>query len=554
MPFSLNTEPRVVPLRADDAVRIDASVGPRGIEVVHLDLAGRSGESHCLVALPALPNVFAEQDGAVRIWATARYEDEDRGRVPFVLYVAGFRKGKPVGEVPIKYFAGPEDAHLVLDADIPRGADRYQLVLYADRRYRGSLSLRDIRLVTGTLEHRIGPTEHVTAEISLERAWRQEGRRLVCTSPYGEHWAEMPAGWRLDEVHPAALAAAEWILYSGVDRLAFGVTTPAPDLDDRARRYVGSNTLLSYSLGTDSTAAMALLPEETIRYYCQRPYASYLTRTGASVALPDPTPWEQRLGRVSNLIVVPNTFESIQLAAGGRHGFAHNFGYAALGCLLADHTDAGVLAFGSVLEQVFLRSGHLFADVVALERSTHQALRRLLEGAGLVLALPTGGCSEVLTTRISDAGRYAGLAISCPSATPDGTPCGRCFKCFRKLRLEGVADPPEPDASVTHTFEKYPLKSATSVMYAVQRSGYRHPVLDEYRDVDLRFLERYFDYAIEHMLPEHLRDHVRRELASLGIGPMSEEDELRLRLIGQTFWPESFSWTRAGIAEPEPAD
>jgi hypothetical protein len=179
---------------------------------------------------------------------------------------------------------------------------------------------------------------------------------------------------------------------------------------------------------------------------------------------------------------------------------------------------------------------------------------RLLDGAGLVLALPTGGCSEVLTTRISDAGRYTGLAISCPSATPDGTPCGRCFKCFRKLRLEGVADPPEPDASVTHTFEKYPLKSATSVMYAVQRSGYRHPVLDEYRDVDLRFLERYFDYAIEHMLPEHLRDHVRRELASLRIGPMSEEDELRLRLIGQTFWPESFSWTRAGIAEPEPAD
>ena len=554
MPFSLNTEARVVPLRSQDAVRIDANEGPRGIERVRLDLAGRSEEAHCLVAFPALPNPFLGQDGAVRIWATVRYDDEDGARVPFVLYVAGFRNGKSVGEVPVKYFAGPVDAHLVLDAEIPHDADRYQLVLYADRRYRGSLSLRDVRLVAGTVEHRIGPTDHVTAEISLERAWRQEGRRLICASAYGEHWAEMPPGWRLDEVHPAALAAAEWILYSGVDRIAFGVTTPAPDPGDGARRYIGSNTLLSYSLGTDSTAAMALLPEETIRYYCQRPYASYLTRTGATVALPDPTPWEQRLSRVSNLIVVPNTFERIQLAGGGRHGFAHNFGYAALGCLLADHADAGVLAFGSVLEQVFLRSGHLFADVVALERSTHQALRRLIDGAGMVLALPTGGCSEVLTTRISDTGKYGGLAISCPSATLEGTPCGRCFKCFRKLRLEGAADPPEPDASVIHAFEKYPLKSATSVMYAVQRSGYRHPVLDEYRDVDLGFLERYFDYAIDHMLPEHLQEHVRRELASLGIRPMSEEDELQLRLIGQTFWPESFSWTRAGIAEPNPVD
>jgi hypothetical protein len=255
---------------------------------------------------------------------------------------------------------------------------------------------------------------------------------------------------------------------------------------------------------------------------------------------------------VDNLIVIPNTFEQIQLAAGGRHGFAHNFGYAALGLLLADHADAGALAFGSVMEQVFLRSGHLFADVVALERSTFNALRRLVNSAGLFLALPTAGCSEVLTTRIADTGRYAGLAISCPSAAPDGTACGTCFKCFRKLRLEGRADAPDPDSSVVHALEKYPLKSATSVMYAVQRSGYRHPVLDEYRDVELDFLERYFDYAIEHMLPEHLQDHVRGQLAQLGVPPMTEDDELRLRLIGQTFWPESFSWTRAGIAEPDP--
>jgi len=551
MPFALNDSPNVVPLRAGDGVRIESGSGTGWIEDITLDLAGRSDDTHCLVALPALTNVFADDDRPVRVWTTARYDDDAGARLPFVVYVAGFRDGRSVGEQPLKYFAGPEEAPLVLDATIPPRADRYQLVLYVDRRYRGTLTLRNIRLVIGTTEYRIGPTEHIVKPIEMTRAWRQEGSRLICASAYGEHWAEMPSGWRLDEVHPSAMAAAEWILYSGVDRLAFGVTVPTPASAGPPSRQMGPNTLLSFSLGTDSTAAMAILPDDTIRYYCRRPYTSYLTRTGAAVSLPDPGPWERRLAGVANLIVIANTFERIQLAAGGRHGFAHNFGYAAIGLLLAEHTDAGALAFGSVMEQVFLRSGHLFADVVALERSTFNALRRLVNSAGLFLTLPTAGCSEVLTTRIADTGRHAGLAISCPSASADGTACGTCFKCFRKLRLEGRADVPDPDESVIHALEKYPLKSATSVMYAVQRSGYRHPAVDEYRDVELGFLERYFDYAVEHMLPAHLQDHVRGELASFGIEPMTDDDELRLRTIGQIFWPESFSWSRAGIGEPD---
>lgn len=549
MAFKLNTTPDVMAVRPDDAVRIAAERGAGGLERVVLDLSDRSADVHCLVALPGLPNVFAE-DSAVRIWMTVRYDDESGVRVPFVLYVATYLDGRPTGETPIKFFAGATAAPVVLDMPSLSGADRYQLILYADRRYAGRLTVSDLRLVAGTTQYRIGENDHVVDDLDMKRRWRQDGTRLLCTSAYGDHWAEMPAGWRLDEVHPAALAAAEWMLYSGVDRLAFGVITPPPEPSAHARRHPGPRTLLSFSLGTDSTAAMAILPDDTIRYYCRRPYTSYLTRAGAEIALPDPHPWEKRLDRVSNLIVVPNTFEQIQLAAGGRHGFAHNFGYAALGLLLADETNAGTLAFGSVMEQVFLRSGHLFADVVALERSTHQALRRLLSGGGLYLALPTAGTSEVLTTRISETGRYAGLAISCPRAAPDGTPCGTCFKCFRKLRLEGRADAPPPDDSVVHAFEKYPLKSATSVIYAAQRSGYRNPILDEYHDVELDFLERYFDYAVDHMLPEHLRDHVRAEFASLGIEPMTEDDEYRLRTIGQVFWPESFSWTRAGIGEP----
>jgi hypothetical protein len=553
MPLAINPTAEVVPLRPQDDVRVSARGGAGGIEQLELDLSARDGETHCLVALPAVPNEIPGASAGVRVWMTAAYRDVTQARLPFVLYMASYRDGKPVGEIPLRYLAGPEETSLVLDTMIPAEADSYQLVVYADRRYRGTLRFRNIRLVSGTSEYRIGAGEHHVNEISLKRQWRQEGNRVICASVYGEHWAQMPAGWRLDEVHPAALAAAEWILYAGADRLAFGTSEPQPDPEDGRRRFIGPNTLLAYRLDPDTTAAMALLPDDTIRYYGRRPYRRYFTSTGTPVELPNAQPWEQRLDRLDNLIIIPNTFEQIQLTAGGRHGFAHNFGYAALGLLLADHTDAGVLAFGSVMEQVFLRSGHLFADVVALQRSSYHGLRRLVNSAGMFLALPTAGLSEVLTSRVSDSGRYAGLAISCPRAAADGTPCGTCFKCFRRLRLEGGIDAPPPEESVLRVLAEYPLKSATSVVYAAQRSGYRHPVLDEYRDTDLTFLERYLDYAVEHMLPPELGSHVRRELDMLGIDPMTEDDELRLRTIGQIFWPESFSWSRSGIGEPEVA-
>jgi hypothetical protein len=547
MRFTINTTPDIIPVRPDDAVTVTSRSGPRGFERIGLDLSERSGETHCLVSLPALPNAFG--DRRARLAMHAAY-DGDAARAAFVLYVIAFANGKQASQQRIRFYAGAEPSRLILDLDPLQNADVYQLVVYADRRYRGTLELLEPHIVAGAERYWVGAGRHVVEPIPLERNWYQEEQRVVCSSPFGDHWAEMPPGWRLDEVHPAALAAADWILYAPLVELAFGVTeaTPLP-VDDRRRRP-GRQTLLSFSAGTDSTAALTLLPDATFRYYCERAFDRYLLGSGAEVALPDIGPWRDRMGQVENLTIVPNTFELARIAAGGRLGFAHNYGYGAIGLLLADHLEAGVLAFGSVMEQVFLRLGHLFTDVVAHPRSTYQALRGLLDGAGLFLALPTGGCSEVLTSAISDLGRFSGLAISCPRAGRDGSPCGTCFKCFRKLRLEGRSSLPEPDAAVEKVLRAYPLKSATSVVYASQRAGYRHPALDRYRKLDLGFLERYFDYAVEHMLPPPLAEHARAEFARLGIRPMSPEDEWRLRTIGQVFWPESFTWARAGLTDP----
>ena len=545
MGIPLNETQAVVAVRPDDRVGIATETGEMGISSLVLDLAARDDAVHCLVSLPAIPT---PETAPIMLWMRASYDGED-GRPPFTTFIAGFdAEGREIGLERVRWFAGPEAVRIALPLPVPEGATRIQLVIYADRRYHGRLRMDGVRLTAGDLQIPIGGAGE-PGPIDISRRWDQDGSRVVCTSFFGEHWAEMPAGWRLADVHPAALAAADWILYAPLLKQAFGIVERAPDPDDQYRRFIGSRTLLSYSLGTDSTAALTLLPKGTVSYYAQRPYRSYVTSIGAEIALPDARPWEERLRAIPDLIVVPNTFEQIRVCAGGRHGFAHSYGYAAIGLLLADHVDAGVIAFGSVMEQVFLRSGHLYADVVALPSSAYNSMRRLVAAAGLFFALPTGGCSEVVTNRIAEAGRFRGVAISCPSAAPDGTPCGVCFKCFRKLRLDGRRDLPEPSPGVQALLHKYPLKSATSVVYAAARSGYRHPDIDRYRDVDLGFLERYSPYAVQHMLPEHLRDHVRSVYRDLGIEPMDVEDDLRLRSIGQVFWPEQFDRRRAGLPD-----
>ena len=547
MRFAINTASEIVPVRAHDGVRVLLDGTPDGLGRISIDLSQRSAETHCLVSLPAHPNDFGAS--RVRLSMEAAYIG-GIGPTSFVVYVVGFANGRQASQQAIRFVADEERAGILLDVEPLGNADAYQLVIYADRLQRGTLQLGNVHLIAGAHRFHLARGRHRITAVDLERRWFQDGDRVLCASPFGEHWARMPDQWRLDAVHPAALAAADWILYAPLLDLAFGATVPPPLPASGVRRPPGRHTLLSFSAGTDSTAALTLLPDQSFRYYCERAFDGYRLGSGARITLPDPRPWDERLQRVDNLTVVPNTFELARVAAGGRLGFAHRYGYAAIGLLLADHLEAGVLAFGSVMEQVFLRLGHLFTDVVAHPRSTYHALRRVLEGAGLALALPTGGCSEVLTTRISDLGRYSGLAISCPNTSPDGHPCGSCFKCFRKLRLQGVTSLPDPDPGVEAVLKAYPLKSATSVVRAAQESGYRHPALERYRALDLGFLDRYFDYGIEHLLPPSLAEHARLELSALGIRPMAPEDEWRLRTIGQVFWPESFSWSRAGLSDP----
>jgi hypothetical protein len=389
--------------------------------------------------------------------------------------------------------------------------------------------------------------------LDRSKTWSQSGTVLSVSSYAGTFTATMPLGWRLSDVPNNVLQVAEAILFARAEQIFTGarfIDVERALADAGPGQPFGDVDLLSFSLGQDSTAAYHLLPDSTVPFYVRRTFSEYRRADGALIPMASTEALDERLDTVDGLVTVATDFELIGPALGTRKGFAHSFGYSVIGLLLAPFLGARSIAFGSVMEQVFLKSGYNYTDVVALPSSALNLFRRLVHHAGIEVALPTGGLSEVLTNRLAAEGRLGGLAISCPKASGSGVPCGTCFKCFRKERLErSDSELPPPDPSVLKVLETHPLKSGTSVLYAAQQSGFTSPHTDQLlTSIDLTFLDRYHGYAFEHLVSHHYRDDVLGELRSRGIEPMATEDELWLRNVGSYLDPEEYDPVRAGVA------
>lgn len=469
-------------------------------------------------------------------------ENELRPAIPDALFRSSFALGELERDV-------------VLMIDLPEGVENLSLYAYTDRSVPFGWEISDLELLTEDSHIQVtveGKLAHLDVQpLDLAKSWRQEGGRVFVRWLGREFYADMPNGYDLSRVTPEAFKVIEDLLFGQIETDLFGRKRLLIDQALRDRRFEtaaptfgGSKTLLCFSTGEDSTAAHALLPDDTISYFSRRPYRSYTTPSGAEIDLRSDVNEMRALERVPNTHVIDTTFEKIGLSVGYRHGYQDNFGYAAIGLLLASHFDVHVIAFGSVMEQVYMRSGNNFLDVVNYPASRFNRYRDLFASASIFFTLPTGYLSEVLTNKICELSRDKYTAVPCPDTDFKGNACGICFKCFRKSRMNGaVGSVPSP--AVEKTLTKRPLKSATSMMYAMQKSGFHHPALVEFEGVDLSFLDRYFGDGFEGMLPESLKSGVKERLDEFGIEAMTHDDEIRLREIAKTFDPQNFAEHRA---------
>ncbi|MGH8827612.1 MAG: hypothetical protein ACRDVZ_08470, partial [Jiangellaceae bacterium] len=303
--------------RDADDVRIAQDVCDGRLSSIELDYSRRGRDRHCLVALPPLPAEVADIRSPIWLRMSAQYEAADDGtmdpRRPFTLFVTWFAGGVAISEERHRFHAGAAEAALCLRLEGDPEADCYQVTFYSDRSYGGALTIGDPHIVADGHVFRFAAGRHAVTRIDRRKRWSQRGRRVSCRAFFGEHFADMPVGWSLDEVHPAALAMAEWFLYAKIEAAFFGEDVAAPVLPAVGGRPAGDRTLLSFSLGTDSTAAAALLPPDTQAYYCKRAYEAYLLPSGAEVSLPPHRIYAAGLARMPSLVIVPNTFEAIGL-------------------------------------------------------------------------------------------------------------------------------------------------------------------------------------------------------------------------------------------------
>jgi hypothetical protein len=323
--------------------------------------------------------------------------------------------------------------------------------------------------------------------------WTQEGDRLWLRHPWGwTHW-DMPEGFSLSETHPALLhLALEVLLFPWV---------PETKQWDVEQRVTGTKHSLSYSGGVDSTAAMLLLPEDTILAYHERNFTSMLNHSLPHSIFDAIT---ERNGR--KVLCIPSNHEKIRT----HHGLQTGFSSANAACvhliLLADHLDLCSISFGTVIENTWLKKGLKFRDF----RDTHywRYWPKQFKKAGLAYVLPTNHISEAGALKICNQSPFSDVVNSCLRGR-GGRWCGTCWKCFHKNGPLGRAiDPTSNEISIF--LNKKPLRTAQHALWALKVQGLEHlaPHLKEHIAEDLSWWDKAYEPGLN-LIEEPLRSVVK---------------------------------------------
>lgn len=259
----------------------------------------------------------------------------------------------------------------------------------------------------------------------------------------------LPTDWTAESVHPDVFALALISIiypFCGAHiRLPQGVSmtfqnqfmrvtnkTVLPVNEKLSARKAPSNSVpaLSYSGGIDSTAAVALLPEDTHLFYIDR-----MTPKGATHSLLNQEAAYYACDAMAsmgrNVHKIKTDMQYIRKPV----GFNTYLMDAVPALLLADYYGLDATGHGQTLERGY-QVGHFgYKDCKYTEVGSPWF--KLLASIDMTYTLPTIGLSEVCTTMIVRQSPYHEFAQPC-SRGKIKQPCMNCFQCFRKSLLEKV--------------------------------------------------------------------------------------------------------------------
>ena len=293
---------------------------------------------------------------------------------------------------------------------------------------------------------------------------------------------------------------------------------------------------LAFSGGMDSTAALVLMPSNTVPVFLDRPHRANTTLYNKSAAKATLAFLEAK--GVPN-ISISTDIEFIRNPVGFPTDLATGIPVLAL----ASHFQFDSVGFGTVMESAD-RIGHEKSrDYV--ESPHYKVWAPLFSAAGVPLFLPVAGVSEVGTSTIVHRSPYRGMARSCIRGDWPRT-CNNCWKCFRKQLIERGLDQSDfDDQQFIASLQSKEVVTKLSAEFISHENvlGWalnkieRGPKLNILSDrlaastYPLHHLESFYPPAIE-LVPPKYRLHVLEQLRTY-LPEMEAIDQQRM--LGQDF-------------------
>ena len=271
----------------------------------------------------------------------------------------------------------------------------------------------------------------------------------------------MPEDFILSTTHASLLCLTAEILLR-----PWEPSTRAPFSETRV---MGKRASLSFSAGTDSTAAALVMPDDTLLGYHHRSFDSMLDHRNAQRLID-----HLNTSGAREVIQIESNHELIRTHHEKPVGFSSDFACAVHLILLADHMNLGAIGFGMPIDNSFLWKGRKFRQFQETEYYTYWTKR--FSEAGLDLLLPISSISEAGALMVVKASPWLDHINSCMRG--DGTQgCGRCWKCFHKNGPLGR--PFDIKAHEIQTFlNKRPMPTATHALWALQTMGHEDELPD----------------------------------------------------------------------------
>ncbi|MFK5634974.1 MULTISPECIES: DUF6395 domain-containing protein [unclassified Ornithinimicrobium] len=295
---------------------------------------------------------------------------------------------------------------------------------------------------------------------------------------------------------------------------------------------------LCFSGGTDSVAALVLLPDTTHSYHLYRraPEGERRSTMMDGRAAVQSCDVLRRRGRA--VTVVPSDVEYL------RHplGFPHDLTTAVPLLLHADVHRLDAVAWGAPLEATYRLQRGRFRDYA--ESPFVAEWGPVFAVLGLPVCVPIAGVSEVVTSAIVHRHPLGEAAQSCVRGSRLGRPCGRCPKCARKTLLTSAVsgrwpadralerqwrdtesrqhlldEPMKVEPVLAHCAHRYLADGGGSTLLRLvaAKSG------PDPRD----WLTRSYEPALD-LLPQHYRSGIAQRLHRFA-HPMTAEEEAVVR-------------------------